>query len=303
MAQTLGGDSWGSHSSGTSQLIGRCPLVKAQIGGVAVTCLLDTGSMVTTITQTFFEQQLYPHLQIGLQPCSWLTLKAANGLEIPYLGYLELDVHLLGRTLPRMGILVTKNPVDSTAQSQKKSVPGLLGMNIIRNCYKELFIDHGDALFQSLDVQQAGRGWQQALSECQQLEHTLETGKVGQVRVQQGPAVRVPAGSMKLVPATCHQGLGAILSSALLEPVSFADGQLPANLLVPTAYLSVTGGSIQVPVINVGNQDQWLRPKTVLGELHMAMSPAPNSSIHFEHQQAHGEQPNTGGEKPVPGQL
>lgn len=105
-------------------------------GGVTVACLLDTGSMVTTITQKFFEKQLHPQLQRGLQPCNCLTLKAANGLAIPYLGYLELDVHLLGRTLPKMGILVTRDPADPAAQPQKNSVPGLLGMNIIRSCYK-----------------------------------------------------------------------------------------------------------------------------------------------------------------------
>lgn len=103
---------------------------------MTVACLLDTGSMVTTITQKFFEKQLHPQLQRGLQPCNCLTLKAANGLAIPYLGYLELDVHLLGRTLPKMGILVTRDPADPAAQPQKNSVPGLLGMNIIRSCYK-----------------------------------------------------------------------------------------------------------------------------------------------------------------------
>lgn len=119
MAQTLGGESSGFHSSNASQLIGRCPVVEAQFRGVTVACLLDTGSMVTTITQQFYEQHLHPRLQLGLQPCSWLTLKAANGLEISYLGYLDLDVHLLGRTLPRMGILVTKNPADPTASLKR----------------------------------------------------------------------------------------------------------------------------------------------------------------------------------------
>lgn len=84
MAQTLGGDSQGIHLVHTPQLIGKCPVVEAQIGGVAVPCLLDTGSMVTTITQRFFEQKLQPSLQLNLQPCKWLTLKAANGLDIPY---------------------------------------------------------------------------------------------------------------------------------------------------------------------------------------------------------------------------
>jgi len=38
------------------RLVGRCPVVNVQIGGVEISCLLDTGSMVTTITQSFFEK-------------------------------------------------------------------------------------------------------------------------------------------------------------------------------------------------------------------------------------------------------
>lgn len=32
-----------------------------------------------------------------LKDCGWLVLKAANGLDIPYVGYLELDlkIHVL----------------------------------------------------------------------------------------------------------------------------------------------------------------------------------------------------------------
>lgn len=86
---------------------------------------------------------------------------------------------------------------------------------------------------------------------------------------------------MKLVPATCHQGLGFTLSSVLLEPVSFTDGQLLTSQSLVAAFL---------PVVDVGNQDQWLRPKTMLGELHVAMAPVPNSSIHFEHQKDHSKQ-------------
>ncbi len=43
-----------------------------------------------------------------MQPCSCLQLKAANGLEILYCGYLELEVEVLGRVLPKMGVLITR---------------------------------------------------------------------------------------------------------------------------------------------------------------------------------------------------
>ena len=62
------------------------------MGGVTIPCLLDTGSMVTTIPERLFHQHFDTGVSVPLQQCNWLQLRAANGLDIPYLGYLELDV-------------------------------------------------------------------------------------------------------------------------------------------------------------------------------------------------------------------
>lgn len=281
IAHASGGEFLGISPVEEPRLLGRCPVVDITIGGVTVACLLDTGSMVTTVTQQFFEQYLQPHFQFQLQPCQWLKLKAANGLDIPYLGYLETTIGILGKTLPKMGILVVKNSVDPAIQLKREQVPGLLGMNIISSCYQELFLEHGTRLFNFPPINHAGNVWQRAFSECQFLERTLETGYVGPARVQKGPAVRVPAGTMKLVLATCHQGLGTTFNACFLEPVSFVEGRLPGDLLVPSACLSVACGVVKVPVINVGSQDRWLWPKTVLGELHIVPAPALASPIQF----------------------
>ena len=55
-------------------------------------------------------------------PC--LRITAANGLEIPYIGYLELDLDCDGIVLPQMGFLVVRNPVGSECTSEKKLVLG-----------------------------------------------------------------------------------------------------------------------------------------------------------------------------------
>lgn len=65
-----------------------CPNNNVLMGGVTVSCLLDTGSMVSTVTEGFFLQQFEPWGQERLKLCHWLQLKAANGLAIPYIGYL-----------------------------------------------------------------------------------------------------------------------------------------------------------------------------------------------------------------------
>ena len=61
----------------------------------------------------------------------WLRLTAVNGLEIPYVGYLELGVKVLGVMIPQRGILVIKSPASKEARQCKKITLGLVGMNII----------------------------------------------------------------------------------------------------------------------------------------------------------------------------
>ena len=58
-----------------------------------------------------------------------LTLRAAKGLDISYLGYLELDVEVDGVKIPRCGVLVLKD-TPATA-NQRREVPGLLGTNLL----------------------------------------------------------------------------------------------------------------------------------------------------------------------------
>lgn len=254
--------------------------------GLAVPCLLDTGSMVTTVTEEFFEKHLQPRLQIPLRSCSWLTLKGANGLEIPYRGYAEVEVQILGKVLPKMGILVVATTQDPSTQAQKRRVPGLLGMNVISSCYQELFHQHGASLFQASDVTLAGKGWARALAECQHFDQLQTTGRVGSVRVQRGPAVLIPAGSLRFVPADCNQRVGAILSSALLEPLAPGGNRLPADLLIPSAFLPINNGAVSVPVVNVGSQDRWLPAKTTLGDLHLG-EPLPSGcpvQFHIQNQ-------------------
>ena len=104
-------------------------------------CLLDTGSMVSTVTEAFYQEHLAPKgtpLKSN-GPCLHIT--AVNGLEIPYIGYLELDLDCDGILLPQMGLLVVRNAVDASIQREKQQAPGLLGMNVLASLVSAL----GDA--------------------------------------------------------------------------------------------------------------------------------------------------------------
>jgi hypothetical protein len=46
--------------------------------------------LVSTITESFFNKNLLPKLKLHKDK-TWLQLRAANGLETPYIGYVETE--------------------------------------------------------------------------------------------------------------------------------------------------------------------------------------------------------------------
>lgn len=234
------------------------------MGGVEVTCLLDTGSMVTTITESFFVEHFSHLSKHELHECKWLGLKAANGLDIPYLGYIELDVKVLDQCLPSRGILIVKDPPAGIIKNRKKSTPGILGMNIITGCYHELFEQHGPRLFQNPVVQSAAPAWRHALRHSQRIEAIVSSSSTFKVRVQGKLPIRIAAGTLSMVPVTCPQ---VPPMDFLLEPLGPLDGCLPEGLLVSPALVHAERGTIYAPVTNVGQSDVWLAPRRVVGKV------------------------------------
>lgn len=228
------------------------------MGEVAVPCLVDTGSMVSTMTESFFRQHFEAWGQEKLRSCHWLRLQAANGLPIPYLGYLELGVELCGRFLPGCGVLVVKDPpADASPHA-----PGVLGMNILRRCYRMLFGQHGLALFDLPVVTQAPESVVQALQRCHRASKAPPSEAAGKVKVRGRKACRIPGGTMQVVLATCSAQYSG--TTVLFEP---SDQGLPAGLLASPALVRVENGTAHIPIVNVGSSDVLLYPRTVVGAL------------------------------------
>ena len=243
-----------------SKLMSSCPNLSVSMGGVTVSCLVDTGSMVSTITESLFRQQFETWGQERLKSCHWLQLRAANGLAIPYVGYLELDVQLCGRVLPACGVLVVKDP----SAGVSSQVPGVLGMNIIRRCYGELFGQHGLKLFDESVVSGAPKLVTQALHKCHEVS-VLASQRAGEVKVRGNKAYRIPGGMLKIVAATCSEQYAG--TTALFEP---PESGLPAGLLASPALVPVVRGTAYIPIVNVGSSDVLLYPHALVGTLEAA---------------------------------
>lgn len=218
-------------------------------------CLIDTGSMVTTITEGCFQQQFQPWGQDRLQSCHWLQLRAANGLQIPYVGYVELDIEFCGNLIRGCGVLVVRDPPGGGFTG----VPGILGMNVLSRCYRELFGRYGSTLF-DLPTVTKDSNISRAFQHCQRT--ISSSAHAGNARVRGRAMFRIPGGTMKLVAATCSASYAS--NVVLFEP---PETGLPAGLLASPALVQVTDGTVYVPVVNVGTVDVVLYPTTVVGKL------------------------------------
>lgn len=239
-----------------SRFMSTCPQLVVGMGGVKVPCLVDTGSMVSTITESCFLTNFESWVQEQLRSCHWLQLRAANGLSIPYIGYLELDVEFCGRVVLGCGVLVVKDPPGGLCAQ----VPGVLGMNILSRCYQELFGQHGMSLFDLPVVSQAPSSVFQALQHCHHIDSQLVSDQGGRVKVRGRRACRIPGGTMKLVVVTCSAQYSS--GTVLFEPL---DSGLPAGLLASPSLVPVDRGTAYVPVVNVGTVDVVLYASTVIG--------------------------------------
>ena len=109
-------------------MIGRCPTVDIVMNGRKVRGLIDTGSEVTTVTERWVAENLQ---NSDLLPMTQVTLKAANGLEIPYSGVVIVDLELLGQKCEGVPVLVVKDSSDPSTRKKKSDVPALVGMNVL----------------------------------------------------------------------------------------------------------------------------------------------------------------------------
>ena len=59
-----------------------------------------------------------------------MTLRVANGLEIPYGGLVFVELELLEQTLQSVPVLVVRDSSDPATRKRMWHMPALVGMNV-----------------------------------------------------------------------------------------------------------------------------------------------------------------------------
>ncbi len=109
--------------------VAKCPELTINIEGTPINCLIDTGSEVTTVSESFFRNLLLARPQLH-DITKWMRVTGANNLDIPYIGLIEVQLDVFGKTLPDVGVLVVKDPIDPQDKIRKEKIPGILGSNV-----------------------------------------------------------------------------------------------------------------------------------------------------------------------------
>ena len=123
------------------QAVALCPEIVMSTKGKPTRSLLDSGSEVTLINESFYKE----HIEHRLLPLSGSynnlhNLFSLRGIEghIPLSKHFECDIEVGGQLVHRVGILVKKDKIPLVdSKGRKAKTPALLGSNLIRIAVNE----------------------------------------------------------------------------------------------------------------------------------------------------------------------
>ena len=193
-----------------------------------------------------------------------LQLKAANGLTIPYIGYVEFDVKYCGNVLKQRGFLIVKDATDEFTRKRKEAVPGILGMNVLNLCR--------DILSNS-DVPTDG-----ILSEV--FAKTTECDRKsihGFARLSGTVPIRIPANTVVVLCCTGPNIDGDIVVNPLTN-----GAHLHRNFKTVYTCTNIVGGQMCVRAANVGDEDIFIKPRTRIGTVSRCEIESEDSKIEFQ---------------------
>lgn len=224
-----------------SILVGECPEVIVKMNGCFITFVLDTGSQVTLLSRSLFAKHLEGTDVTSADKTPWLKLRAANSLEIPYVGYALVDC-VVGKIIPEKGVII----VDDDCLGSDK---GILGMNIIQAVWSALTQGNhpGLSAFKTTVLPLEGRAWAEAFAVCRQVAASKPPPLYqGAVRLPRQPPVIVPPQSEMVIWTQVTEGATSMPCNVLVEPLPDSDSEWRVGRTLAT----LDGGRVPCRVCN-----------------------------------------------------
>lgn len=257
-----------------NRLVGDCPVVTLHVNDIPVSCLIDSGSQVTTITESFYEEHI--HLFQKPKDCSkYIKLTASNGLDIPITGMIFVTVSLQEQVYADVPILVVKDSVNSFMREKKRKVPGIIGCNLLDLMYhamKSTLVTSENSVL--LDVLNS---YGVKASLCEEIMTFCEHHDVLSFVKTSGKKICIPANSSRVLSGTVRQMPETMI--ALVEPIEVSAH--PELVIVPS-FTKVENGCVLFEVANCSSQDIWFMKPTRIAKLCVAERIVPGLDVNME---------------------
>uniref|UniRef100_A0A3B1KCG7 Gypsy retrotransposon integrase-like protein 1 n=1 Tax=Astyanax mexicanus TaxID=7994 RepID=A0A3B1KCG7_ASTMX len=256
------------HEQLPHRLVGTKCTSQVTIDGQSYSCLLDTGSQVTTIPQSFHETHL-PHVEC--KPLNdLLEVEAANGQPVPYSGYIELNItfpkEFLGISIEVPTLALVVSDTHGSAQSLL-----LIGTNTLDALY-ESYCNENPAKCQTQH-----HGYKTVLRTLGVRHKQTEDSMVGNVRLHSDVPKVIPARQSSVLEGSVT-AKGPEKQFVLQQPTT----SLPGGLIVTSSLLTLPSKPhTKLPVIlkNESDHDVILMPKRVIAELHAVQQIMPSAAF------------------------
>jgi hypothetical protein len=236
-----------------------CPVTTVMVNGKPIKCLIDTGSEVSTLTESWYKSLKADDEDI-LDTTGWMKIHAANELQVPYLGYAELEVSLGDLVLENVGFLITKD--SESEYSTKVEVPGVIGANVLTKL---------QSMPEAKSTEFAGV--------LNALDLTVNPGiRTTFAKVAGSKIVKIPSWSTANIRCT----MGSIdnhCSNLEVLVQGLHNSSLPRGLIVLDTCTVVSNNQSLVRVMNASTEDIWLQPRQRLGLVRKADIVAPSKVI------------------------
>lgn len=108
------------------------------INGKKIPALIDTGSTVSTISESFYNKELSQSVDMKTLD-NILQIECAGGTQLPYKGYIEVNLEIpknISHTSEHVMLVVP----DSKYSQQ---IPALIGTNVLESMMQLLKEEHG----------------------------------------------------------------------------------------------------------------------------------------------------------------
>ena len=107
------------------QAVAKCPKVSISSKWVKISSLLDSGSEVSLICQSYFEEHLLPKIETptgeNADAHILFNITVANDGQLPMKTYIELDINFLGLKVLNVGSSLWRNLTESWKETSDKT--------------------------------------------------------------------------------------------------------------------------------------------------------------------------------------